>query len=93
MIRLAIFELFALLLFFSCFCRSVHTSKANTKRDIRWAFTFLGVVAILCIVLPLWGWRPDTVTVLLIAAAAITQLVTSYHWRAGVPPRFQKGEP
>jgi hypothetical protein len=93
MILLTLFEIFAFGLFWSCFCRSAHTSKANTKRDIRWAFTILGVVAIVCMVAPLWGYEPDGLVVLVLAAATITQLVTAHHWRAGVPRQFRRDAP
>lgn len=92
-VQLALFEAFSLLTFYTCFCRSAHTSKANTKRDVRWAFTLLGVVSILCIVAPLWGYQPDLISLLLAASAAIVQVVTSHHWRRGVPLPFRKDQP
>jgi hypothetical protein len=45
MLDLTIWEAAALALVWSLLCRASHTSKANTRRDIRWAFTFMGVVA------------------------------------------------
>lgn len=93
MIRLALFELAALSLFWCCFCRSSFTSKRNTKRDVRWAFTLLGVVAIVCIVAPLWDYRPDPIAIIVLVAAALVQLVTDHHWRGGLPKAFQKEAP
>lgn len=91
-VQVALFEGFSFAVFWSCFCRAAHTSKANTKRDIRWAFTLLGVVSIVCMVAPLWGYHPDLVSVLLAGSTAIVQTVTAYHWRRGVPARFANGE-
>ena len=68
MITLVMWEALAGALVYSCFCRASFTSKANTKRDIRWAFTILGVVSILCIVSPLWGYRPDWLVILMTSA-------------------------
>lgn len=89
-IQLALFEVFSAVIFWSCFCRAAHTSKVNSKRDIRWAFTLLGVVSILCIAAPLYDWRPDAVAVLLAGAIATVQVATGHHWRAGVPKPFRK---
>jgi hypothetical protein len=88
-IQLALFECFSLSIFYSCFCRAAHTSKANTKRDIRWVFTVLGVVSIICAAAPVLGYEPDGIAVLLTAAISLVQFVTSYHWRNGVPQRFR----
>ena len=88
-IQLGLFEAFSITTFWSCFCRAAHTSKTNSKRDIRWAFTLLGIVSILCIAAPLYEWRPDAIAVLLAGAIASVQVVTSHHWRAGVPKQFQ----
>lgn len=90
MIVLVLFELFAVALFMSCVCRASYTNKRNTKRDVRWAFTFLGVVAVLCMVAPVFGYEPDGLVTALLAAIALLQVVTAHHWRAGVPPRFQQ---
>jgi hypothetical protein len=87
--HIALFEAFSIAIFWSCFCRAVHTSKANTVREVRWAFTLLGVVSILCIVAPLWGYHPDGIAVLLVGAIAVLQITTSHHWRGGVPERFR----
>ena len=89
-IQLAMFEVFSLSILWSCFCRAAHTSKANTKRDIRWAFTVLGVVAIICVASPLAGYEPDGIAVLLSGAMSLVQGATAYHWRRGVPDRFRR---
>jgi hypothetical protein len=90
MMALAIWEALALALFYSCFCRASYTSKANTKRDIRWAFTFLGVMALLSVFAPFWGYDPDGFTVALLGAITVVQLATARHWRAGIPAPFRK---
>ena len=90
MIEVAFFEAFALALFYSCFCRALFTSKKNTRRDIRWAFTYLGVISLVCVLAPFWGDEPDGITIALIGAIAVVQLTTAYHWRRGVPDKFRK---
>jgi hypothetical protein len=92
-IQLALFEAFSIATFWSCFCRAAHTDKRNTRRDVRWAFTLLGVAAILCAVAPLFHYQPDGISVLLAGAIAVVQLVTSHHWRHGVPVRFRPNSP
>jgi hypothetical protein len=92
-VQLALFEAFSAAIFWSCFCRAVHTSKANTVREVRWAFTLLGVVSIMCIVAPLFHYQPDGIAVMLAGAIAVVQIVTSSHWRHGVPARFAPNSP
>ena len=93
MMLLALYEAFAIALLYSCFCRAAHTSKANTRRDVRWAFTVTGVVAVLAVIAPAYGHEPDRLEVALLGAFAIVQLVTAHHWRAGVPAAFRRSEP
>lgn len=90
MMLLAIWQAFALALFYSCCCRASFTSKANTKRDVRWAFTFLGVMALLSILAPFWGYDPDGFTTALLASITVCQLTTAHHWRKGVPQAFRR---
>lgn len=90
MMQLVVWELSALALFYSCFCRASFTSKANTKRDIRWAFTFLGVMALVSVLAPFWGYDPDGFTTALLTAIAVVQLTTAHHWRKGVPDAFRR---
>lgn len=90
MVDLVIWEAFALALLYSLFCRATHTSKANTRRDIRWAFAFMGAVAIMAAVAPFFGYDPDAITIMLMASITIVQVVTAHHWRAGVPERFRR---
>lgn len=86
-----VFEAFAIALFSSCLCRASYTNKANTKRDIRWAFTFLGVMSLVAVLAPLlWGYEPDGMSTALLAAMTVVQLVTSHHWRNGVPAQFRR---
>lgn len=90
MIAFIVWEVFAWALVYSCFCRASHTSKRNTRRDIRWAFTYLGVMSLLCALAPFWGYAPDGFTVALLGAITVVQLTTAYHWRHGVPAQFRK---
>lgn len=90
MMHLAIWEAMALALVWSCFCRASHTSKSNTKRDVRWAFTWLGVMALVSMLAPFWGYDPDPFTTFLLGSIVAVQLTTAYHWRRGVPAQFRR---
>ena len=93
LLQLVLFQAFAVLLVYSCYCRATRISKQNTQRPIRWAFTTLGVVGSLCMFAPLIAaYQPDGLTTALLGAITLTQLVTAHHWRAGVPPPFRKGD-
>lgn len=89
MMLLALYEVFAWALLYSFFCRATHTSRANTRRDVRWAFALAGAVALVAALAPAWGHEPERMEVALLGAFAVVQLVTAHHWRAGVPKAFQ----
>lgn len=89
MVDLIIWEGLLAALGYSLFCRSTHTTKRNTRRDIRWSFAFLGAITIVAAVAPLFGYDPDALTILLVAGMTIVQLVTAFHWRRGVPGAFR----
>lgn len=75
-------------LWYSVFCRAVREDK-SVLPAIRLAFAFLGGAALLALVAPLvWGWHPDPVTLLLLLAMLVVQLVTARHWRHGVPGQY-----
>ncbi|MCC2673281.1 MAG: hypothetical protein K0R58_228 [Ramlibacter sp.] len=90
MMALALWEGFALALVYSCFCRATYTTKANTRRDIRWAFTGLGVMAWLSVLAPLWGYEPDGFALALLVTMTAVQITTSHHWRKGIPAQFRR---
>ena len=50
MVDLIIWEGLLAALGYSLFCRSTHTTKRNTRRDIRWSFAFLGAITIVAAV-------------------------------------------
>lgn len=85
----------------SCFCR-LAKMNANTIREIRWAFWFETIAALLVLGAPvmpiLWHeycrWRPGTtppaIWLLLLLAAVLVQVATARYWHAGVPRQFQE---
>lgn len=80
----------ALALVWSCICRFTHTSKINTRPSIRWAFTVLSVYAGLALFGPFaTSWQPDAMNVVALGAITCVQVVTSVHWREGVPVPFR----
>lgn len=83
-------EAAAAALVWSCFCRAAYTHKGNTRRDVRWAFQGLGVLAVICLAAPLYGYEPDGMAIALLVWVAIMQIVTAHHWRAGVPKQFRR---
>ena len=89
--RLVLFEIFLLLVVYSCFCRATHTSKANTRRPIRWTFSALGAVAVFSALGPLVAdYQPDGVATALAGVLCLSQLVTNHYWRNGVPAPFKE---
>lgn len=88
---LAIHELLSIALFYTCFCRAVKTNK-TVKKDVLAAFWLLGCVACVAMFAPLvFGWRPDLMSVALLAGINIVQIVTSAHWKDGIPKEFING--
>lgn len=85
---LAVHEVLSIALFYTCFCRAMKTSK-QVKRDVLAAFWLLGAVASAAIFSPLaFGWQPDCMSIALLAAVVIVQIVTAAHWREGIPKEF-----
>ena len=85
---LAIHELLSIALFYTCFCRAVKTNK-TVKEDVLAAFWLLGCVACIAMFAPLaFAWRPDPMSVALLAAVVIVQIVTAVHWKDGIPKEF-----
>ena len=86
----ALYLVLCLGLVYSSFCRSVRMTKANTIRPVRWAFQSLIAAATTALFAPfLWAYKPDWVTVMLLAAFVWVQWITARHWRYGVPPSFR----
>lgn len=85
-------EALSLALFYSVFCRAVRMD-CRARRDVRLVFWLLGIAAIAAIAAPIQpGWRPDGLTLILLAAFALVQIVTARYWCNGVPSRFIKPE-
>lgn len=62
----------------------------RVRRDIRFVFFVLGLVAIAGFVAPfVLAWLPDWWSVSLLAAISAVQRVTAHHWRSGPPECFQ----
>jgi CHASE2 domain-containing sensor protein len=74
-------------LFWSIFCRTVKVNK-TTKLDVRLALWGVGIAALAGMGAPLYGWLPDVVTLLIVLAIVIMQVVMAQHWRHGVPIHF-----
>lgn len=91
MIVLIVHELLAIALFYTCFCRAVKTNR-TVKRDVLAAFWILGMVSCIAMFAPLaFGWRPDLMSIALLGSVVIVQIVTSAHWRDGIPKEFIDG--
>jgi uncharacterized membrane protein len=61
----------------------------TVKKDVLAAFWLLGVVAVLSIFAPIsFNWRPDGMSIVLLAAVVIVQVVTAVHWNNGIPKEF-----
>ena len=82
-----LWELLSAALLYSVFCRLVKTRK-TTRLDVRLSIMALGLAALLCIGAPLYGWQPDSVTLVLLASMVQIQWVAARHWAHGVPDSF-----
>ena len=88
---------------YSCFCRMVHTDQ-KTIREIRWAFWFQCVAALIVLAAPwlpaqvpefTWpvGTTPLPLWLNLALAVVLVQFTTSRHWKDGVPQNFKEPGP
>lgn len=85
---LALHEFLSLALLYTCFCRAVKTNK-NVRKDVLAAFWFLGCVASISMFAPLsFSWSPDFLSIALLSGIVIVQVVTSAHWKDGIPQEF-----
>lgn len=83
-------ELLCAALFYSVFFRAVKTSE-RVRGDIRFAFFVLGSVACAGMAAPIaWSFVPDPFELALLAGVTLVQVVTTHHWRHGVPDRYYK---
>ena len=87
---LVINEMLFMALLYSCFCRAVKTNR-ETKLSILVAFYLLSCAALFATFAPIvMAWRPDAVSLALLAATTLVQAVTAQHWRFGPPEHFQQ---
>lgn len=87
MTRLVLWELLCIGLFWSVFCRSVRVDK-TTRLDVRLALWLVGIAALVGMGSTLYGWLPDGVTLVIVGAVVVMQVVMARHWRHGVPRQF-----
>ncbi len=84
---LIVWELLCAALFYSVFCRLIHTTP-RTRLDVRLSIFALGIAALIGIGAPVYGWRPDYVVFVITAACLAMQIVAARHWRKGMPEQF-----
>lgn len=77
-------------LFYGCFVRAVRSSSDHVLFEVRVAFNLLATAALWGLASPIFGHIPDTGDLLMLAAIAYTQHITTRHWEQDVPPRFLK---
>ena len=83
-------EFFCCVLLWSVFCRFTK-SDDSLLFSIRLAFFGLGIAACLGITAPVsWGYDPHPVSLVMLGAFAIVQVVTAAHWKDGPPVYFIK---
>lgn len=83
-------ELLCAVLFYTVFFRAVQSCE-RVRRDVRFAFFALGLVACYGMAAPIaWSFVPDLFSLALLAGVALVQAVTTHHWRHGVPDRYYK---
>lgn len=82
-------ELLCAVLLYSCFCRATRTN-AGTMLPILLSFYFLSISALVATFAPLFmGWKPDAVSLLLLASISLVQTVTARFWQQSPPRAFQ----
>jgi hypothetical protein len=74
-------------LFWSVFCRLVRTCP-TTRLDVRIALVLVGTAALIGIGAPIYSWLPDWVTLVIVGAVVVMQMVMARHWLHGVPRQF-----
>ena len=92
--NVTLWEVLCFALLYSVFCRAVKIDK-TTLTSLKLAVWVMGLVAILGIGAPVYGWEPDVISMLLVIALLCMQSATAAHWVHGVPdqfvdPRFKK---
>lgn len=87
--NIVIHEILSIILFYTCFCRAVKTDE-TTRFSILVAFWFMSAASVISMFAPLVipNYQPDFVTLTLLFAIVLVQVVASYHWRHGVPDAF-----
>ena len=87
---LLLHEVLCGLLFYTVFFRAVK-SCGRVRCDVRVSFFVLGIVACYGMAAPIaWAFVPDLFSLALLAGIALVQMVTTHHWRHGVPDRYYK---
>lgn len=78
-------------LFYTCFCRAVHTSEKNTRVGIRLVIWLLGMASCMGIAWPIYrNWHPDEFSIFLLFAVTVGQMIFAGLWSQGVPAAYQK---
>ncbi len=76
-------------LLWSVFLRLIHVDK-TTKAEVRAVLLVAGIAALFGIGVPLYGWLPDGVSLIVLGALVAMELVLSQNWRHGIPVQFVK---
>ena len=87
-LMLAAHVLLSLMLFWSTFCRSAKSDGEQTRLSIRVSLFVLGGVSLVAMVAPFYGWWPDWLSLLMLAAFVQMQVMAAALWRDGVPHQF-----
>ena len=75
-------------LFWSVFCRSV-LLNTTAKTSIRLAVWVVGLASLMGMAAPVYGWKPDLVSTLMLASFVFMQVVMAQLWHGGVPHPFR----
>jgi hypothetical protein len=86
-VRLVLWELICMALFYSVFYRTAVTDK-TTRLDIRLALWLCGMSALGGMAAPLYDWYPKWPTLLITGSVVVLQIVTARYWHKGVPYNF-----
>jgi len=93
--KVIIFELMCIAMFYAAFCRAVNTTRA-TRQGLRLVIMLAGMVSAIGMAAPMvWAYQPDWYAMVLLAFIIISKGTVARYWThaRGVPPEIDHTRP
>lgn len=91
MLTAAVFAVCCAGIFYTSFCRLVHTSKSTTDPWVSASIYLLNVAGLFGLFsVILWGYVPDLPSLGIAAGVFAVQVATSRAWREGLPAAYRR---